>query len=237
MPKTKQSTAPTSFEENVVYSNVNPESINKIRNSLSQKIGTYQKNLKNVEEFSWSWQDGRTKTLIRYKDKTTDYRENGTPPPTKACHDIAHFVAAFHGNLEWDYLQPVNHLCEYNAVAIEWIMTHCCYSFRNNRHPEPKEASSKTKEHMQWFCNDYYRIPERHPSRPHHQDLINKLCEDLNPKILSTYFDIFYELWCIEVEAKSSNFEASVRLTSGKNSFNEEAYRILKKTLEDLAPE
>ena len=224
--------------KNKIHSNIDARTIKAIRESLHATPGQYQKNLKGVDSIDWTWKNGLTTTNITYKDRSNDRRTNSQAPPTKACHDIAHFIAAFHDNLEWDYLQEINHLCEYNAVAIEWIMTNCCHSIRQKVKVDPEEASQKILEHLNWFCDDYYHIPSNHPTRASHRKILKNLVENIDTEILARYFDIFYELWCIETELKTSEFEARVTLTANKKGLLKNALAIMSeliKRVESLA--
>jgi hypothetical protein len=215
-------------KKNEVHSDIAPNTIKAIRESLHSDPSQYRKNLKKIHEIEWTWRNGATTTIITYKDRSHDKRINKSAPPTKACHDIAHFIAAFHKDLEWDYLQTTNHLCEYNAVAIESIMNSCCHSIRCQTVIDQEAASSAIIEHLKWFHDDYYQIPSKHPSKANHHATINNLVDRLDTNTLNRYFDIFYELWCIEEENRGPNFQAKVIVTADKQESSMAARSIME---------
>jgi len=145
-------------------------------------------------------------------------RANENPPPTRACHDIAHFIAALNGRLEWDYMQEINHLCEFNAVAIECLLTYCSHSVKSGAVPEHEQQAQSFFDHMKWFSEDYYKIPKRHPSGKQSAQLIHKFADTVNPQILSSYFGIFYEVWSIENIVGGPEFDVTVNMTSDISS-------------------
>ena len=72
----------------------------------------------NIKSIDWTWKQGQVLTAIEYESGEKEVRENKEPPPTAACHDIAHFICAMHDNLEWDYEKNPNHIAEYNACLL-----------------------------------------------------------------------------------------------------------------------
>lgn len=200
--------------KNFVHSDLDQSSIEAIRKSLNRSPGDYPKNLRSVKEFNWQWRKGSTETAITYADGSIDVRTNSNPPPTRACHDIAHFIAALNGRLEWDYMQTTNHLCEFNAVAIECMMTYCSHCIENGSVPDHEQQAQSFFNHMKWFSEDYYKIPKRHPSGKEHSQLILEFAESVNPDLVSRFFGIFNEVWSIQNIIGSPEFNASVNMTS-----------------------
>ena len=94
--------------KNSLTSNIDKDLMNEIRGSLFNPNGAYLRNLREVKEIDWSWNNGQTKTTITYGNNVTETRDNSEVPPTQACHDIAHFIAALNGNMEWDYVQHIS---------------------------------------------------------------------------------------------------------------------------------
>ena len=203
-----------SSRKNFVRSDLDQPSIEAIRRSLNRLPGDYPKNLRSIKEFDWQWQKGSTETAITYADGSIDVRTNSNPPPTRACHDIAHFIAALNGTLEWDYMQTINHLCEFNAVAIECMMTYCSHSVESGAVPDHEQQAQSFFNHMKWFSEEYYKIPKRHPGGKEHTQLILEFTEAIKPELLSRYFGIFYEVWSIENIIGGPEFNLSVNMTS-----------------------
>jgi len=201
-------------QKNCVRSSLDQSIIAQIRQDLTRPAGDYNKNLRGVKEVDWLWKHGSTKTAITYSDGGVDQRANNNPPPTRACHDIAHFMAALNGSLEWDYMQEINHLCEFNAVAVENLMTYCCHSIKKGGVLDTEQNGRLFLDHMKWFSEDYYHIPKRHPSGKKHAQLVHDFLETAHPQHLSRYFGIFYEVWSIENVVGGPGFEVSVTMTS-----------------------
>ena len=65
----------------------------------------------NIKSIDWNWKQGEVLTAIEYESGEKELRENKEPPPTAACHDIAHFICAMHDNLEWDYEKKTKSYC------------------------------------------------------------------------------------------------------------------------------
>jgi len=222
------------MKKNFVQSNVDESIKQEIYESYKQKIHSYQKNISLVKEIEWTWKSGKTTTKIFYDDGRIEDRKNDIEPPTYACHDVAHFIAALNGNMEWDYLQEINHICEYNAVAIEHFLTTICHNRRYNIVSNLNEQMEEYFNQMKWFSEEYYFISKRHPSRKTYVELLTDFLELFDLKKCSYYFKIFYEVYCIEASIKSPNFDLHVNMSAEVDEADEDAYNIMIKQKEVL---
>jgi len=107
-------------------------------------------------------------------------------------------------------------------------MNSCCHSIRGQTVIDQEAASSAIIEHLKWFHDDYYQIPSKHPSKANHHATINNLVDRLDTNTLNRYFDIFYELWCIEEENRGPNFQAKVIVTADKQESSMAARSIME---------
>ena len=223
--------------KNRVKSNIDKDLMDEIRGSLFNPNGAYIKNLKEVQEIDWSWDNGKTRTTIIYIDGKTETRDNSEAPPTQACHDIAHFIAALNGNMEWDYVQHINHISEYNAVVIETILSKLCHSIQYGIEFDYDRDMTEVKGHMRWFSEDYYLISKNHPSKKTDKELLKDFLEIFDIDKATNAFQIFYEVWCIENSVGSGNFELEVNMGSDLDFYDERVYSYLynaKKLLRSL---
>jgi len=222
--------------KNRVKSNIDKDLMDEIRGSLFNPNGAYIKNLKGVQEIDWSWDNGKTRTTITYVDGKTETRDNSEAPPTQACHDIAHFIAALNGKMEWDYVQKINHISEHNAVVIETILSKLCYNIQYSVFNAERDFK-EVLDHMRWFSEDYYFISKNHPSKKTYKDLLIDFLEVFDIDKATNAFQIFYEVWCIENSVGSGNFELTVNMGSDLDFYDERVYSYLyngKKFLQSL---
>jgi len=223
--------------KNSLTSNIDKDLMNEIRGSLFNPNGAYLRNLREVKEIDWSWNNGQTKTTITYGNNVTETRDNSEVPPTQACHDIAHFIAALNGNMEWDYVQHINHISEYNAVVIETILSKLCHTIQYGIEFDYDRDMMEVKEHMRWFSEDYYLISKFHPSKKTDKELLQDFLEIFDIDKATNAFQIFYEVWCIENSVGSGNFELEVNMGSDLDFYDERVYSYLynaKKLLQSL---
>jgi len=226
----------SSKTKNVVKSNIDSHVFNQIKESLFNESGAYLRNLESIKEIDWSWNNGQTKITIIYDSGKIDTRDNSEVPPTQACHDIAHFIGGFNGGMEWDYVQDINHIPEYNAVFIEIFLSKLCDSIKRN-HYDLETDMKALFNHMKWFAQEYYRIPEEHPSQKAYKELAKDFLKVFDVDKATNAFQIFYEVWCIECYIGSKNFETQVNMTSDLDFYDERVYSYLyngKKFLESL---
>ena len=223
--------------KNVVNSNIDKNLLSQIKGSLFNPNGSYLRNLKEVKEIDWSWDNGKTTTIITYVDDSKDKRNNTEAPPTQACHDIAHFIAALNGNMEWDYHQNINHISEYNAVVIETILSKLCHNIQCGIEPDYETEMKDIINHQKWFAEEYYFISKRHPSKKRHDELMKDFLEVFDIKKATNAFQIFYEVWCIENMVGSPDFMLDVNMGSNLDFYDERIYSYLyngKKLLQSL---
>ena len=167
--------------------------------------------LKRVE---WTWNSGLVFTKLNYDSGKVETRQNKEPPPTKACHDIAHFICGFNGGLEWDYQKEPNHICEYNAVFVEGLLDNFSHYYYHDYPMNIKKSVLVVDEHMEWFAEDYYHISRDHPSKKNYIELKKDFFEKLNIDILCKYFLQFYQTWLLEKLCQSENFDLTITMDS-----------------------
>ena len=120
-----------------------------------------------IIHIDWTWDHGKVHTVIEYESGDKDVRENKEPPPTKACHDIAHFICAMHDDLEWDYELDPNHIVEYNAVFVEHLLIWFCHSYYHEceEPPGPSRRTSGARQarpaHGRSRAPDFGKFPNR----------------------------------------------------------------------------
>ena len=167
-----------------------------------------------LSKVHWIWDFGKVKTNLTYESGKIESRVNDYPPPTRASHDIAHFICGLNGNLEWDYELEPNHISEYNAVFLEVLLTGFCH---NHYYQYPIDIDMNMKhlsEHMKWFAEDYYKISTQHPSKKIYRELKNNFLEKINFKTVSKHFLEFYRTWVIEEIYQNSNFRTEILIDS-----------------------
>ena len=71
------------MKNNSLTSNIDKDLMNEIRGSLFNPNGAYLRNLREVKEIDWSWNNGQTKTTITYGNNVTETRDNSEVPPTQ----------------------------------------------------------------------------------------------------------------------------------------------------------
>jgi len=151
-----------------------------------------------VKHIDWIWDHGKVYTTIEYQSREKEVRENIEPPPTKACHDIAHFICAMHDDLEWDYEDEPNHIAEYNAVFVETLLSGFCHCYHNNVEIDIKAHSQQLFNHMKWFAQSYYKIQKDHPSKKNYRQLQDEFLNKVDFDLLVKYFLIYYQTYVIE---------------------------------------
>ena len=167
------------------------------------------KSLKSVE---WSWNSGKVFSKLTYKTDESEVRYSKEPPPTKASHDIAHFICAFHENLEWDYQEEPNHYAEYNAVFVECILHYFCFYKDKNVDPPIDEISKIIFNHMKWFSREHYYIHKNHPDRKDYLDNQKLFFSKMDESIIEKHFRSYYKVWAIEQMMRGQNFNISIEM-------------------------
>ena len=215
--------------KNSVKTTTNVELLAYIQDSFLNP-SAYMTNLRPVKEIDWQWDNGKTTTNVTYVDGEVSKRTNNDSPPTHACHDIAHFIAALNGNMEWDYLQPINHVAEYNAVAIEVIFSHACHQFFHKVEPNVEELMHIVFNHMQWFAEEYYLIHKDHPSKKSYKELMKDFLEVFDVDKAIKAFKIYYEVWSVEHTIGNPEFGLQVNMGSDLDFYDERVYDYLYKS-------
>ena len=118
-----------------------------------------------IESIDWFWNHGKSFTKIIYDDGRIEPRQNHEPPPTQAAHDIAHFICAFHKDLEWDYISYPPHIAEFNAVFVEYLLGSFSHHYYLNLDIDLNEAYDVISSKMKWFTYEHYKIHIDHPSK------------------------------------------------------------------------
>lgn len=218
---------------NSIDADIDPEILEQIKVSLSNPTA-YLQNMKHMNEINWTWDEGKTSTELIYADGDIQNRSNEEIPPTTACHDIAHFIACFNGNMEWDYKQQVNHLCEYNAVLIENILIKICHNIMYGIDSDYKLESQQVFDYLKWFSEDYYKISQNHPSK---KDYIQVMSDFLNVWDIdktARAFKLFYEVWAVEKYVGSPKFKMNVNMKNQIDFYDKRVYDALCVIKENL---
>ena len=178
--------------------------------------------MKTLSNVDWIWNSGKVFSTLQFTDGTSESRSNENPPPTLACHDIAHFICGFHENLEWDYQKEPNHIAEYNAVFVEHLLTHFCYYYYNEYPIDFYGTSLQIFNYMKWFSEDYYVIKFRHPSRKNYLELQKDFFKKIDVNVLTQHFTSFYNTWIIQDMIQSPNFNINIKMTGKEENGVEE---------------
>jgi hypothetical protein len=187
-----------------------------------------------IKSIDWTWNQGKVFTIIEYYCGKKDIRENLEPPPTKACHDIAHFICAMNGNLEWDYAIAPNHIAEYNAVFVENLLSSFSHCYYNNLIIDIKTHSNIIFNEMKWFAKNYYKIHRDHPSEKRYCELKEDFLSVIDLDILVQYFVPYYQTYVIGTLVGTSEFDISVKLDSSIEYKFEPLYNYLTKIKTNL---
>jgi len=190
--------------------------------------------MKKLSKVNWIWDYGKVYGELTYEDNTIEYKQNQKPPPTAACHDIAHFICGFNGKLEWDYTHMTNHIAEYNAVFVETLLTNYCYIKYSKSITDINYASERIFNHMKWFSEDYYRIKEYHPTKKNYLELQENFFEKINFDVICNHFKSFYYTWAIEDKLKTKDFRICINMNDLTNTKDEELYNYLSTVKENI---
>jgi len=190
--------------------------------------------MKKLSKVNWIWDHGKVYSELTYEDGRVEFKENKKPPPTRACHDIAHFICGFNGKLEWDYTHMINQVSEYNAVFAESLLTNYCYLKYSKTIKDISVASKRIFEHMKWFSEEYYRIKEYHPTKKNYLELQKNFLEKINFDIMCHHFKSFYYTWVIEDKLKTKDFRICIQMNDLNNNTDEELYDYLNLVKENI---
>jgi hypothetical protein len=180
---------------------------------------SFMKILSNVD---WIWESGKVFSILTFSNGSKETRINDKPPPTWACHDIAHFICGFHENLEWDYQLDQNHIAEYNAVFVEHLLTEFSFHYFHNLPMNIHSISERIFDYMKWFSEDYYKIKDNHPSKRNSLELQEYFFNNLDLNILSTHFTSFYKTWIIQNMLQTENFNINIKMSDKEKNKIEE---------------
>ncbi len=190
--------------------------------------------MNSIKSIEWEWRHGKVFTQIIYESGKKEVRKNIEPPPTKACHDIAHFICAMHENMEWDYEDEPNHIAEYNAVFVENLLSSFCHCYYNDSIIDIKMHSDTIYEEMKWFAKRYYKIHRDHPSGKKYDELLNDFLEEVNFSILVQHFKGYYQTYTIEDLVGNCEFDMILKLDSKSKYEFEPLYDYLTKIKTNL---
>ena len=178
--------------------------------------------MKILSNVDWLWESGKVFSTLTFLDGSEEIRTNDKPPPTWACHDIAHFICGFHNNLEWDYQVNENHIAEYNAVFIEHLLTEFSFHYFHNLPMDLHSICERIFNYMKWFSEDYYKIKDDHPSKKNFIELQKDFFDNLNVNIVSSHFTSFYNTWVIQNILQTENFNINIKMnTNGKTKIKD----------------
>ena len=182
-----------------------------------------------IKCIDWTWNHGKVLTIIEYESGEKDVRENTEPPPTKACHDIAHFICAMHDDLEWDYVKEPNHIAEYNAVFVENLLSSFSHCYYNDLVIDIKNHAKIIFDEMKWFAKSYYKIQRDHPSGKRYYELKEDFLNKVDLNILVQHFMAYYQTYTIETLVGNEKFDMSVKVDSKVDYTFEPLYNYLIK--------
>lgn len=191
--------------------------------------------MEKLSKVEWTWDFGKVNTILVFESGKKELRENNYPPPTRASHDIAHFICGFDGNLEWDYEIEPNHISEYNAVFLENLMTVFC---NHHYHQTPIDIDSNMDQiynYMKWFSEDYYYISKNHPSKKTYKELQKDFLNVVNIENVCKHFLCYYQIWVMDEINKNSSFKIEMLMDSGVDWEFQSLYDYLIKAKQILS--
>jgi len=191
--------------------------------------------MEQIKNLNWTWEDGKVYYELNYKSGKSRNRKNLDPPPTRAAHDIAHFICGMNKNLEWDYENEPNHIAEYNAVFVEELLGTFSYYYFNDQPINIKENAELIDERMKWFAEEYYSIQKEHPSQKLHTQLKEEFFEIIDIKTIVQHFMAFYQTWMVEEMVGSQNFKITIHMDSNLDYEFEPLYNYLVRTKQILS--
>ena len=165
-----------------------------------------------IESIDWFWNHGKSFTKIIYDDGRIEPRQNHEIPPTDAAHDIAHFICAFHKDLEWDYILDPPDIAEFNAVFVENLLGSFSYHYYNNLDIDLNETCDAISAQMKWFAHEHYKIHIHHPSKMRYPQLKNEFFEHVDLNILVRHFNSFYQPFVLQRLVNSKEFDLSIKM-------------------------
>jgi len=165
-----------------------------------------------IESIDWFWNHGKSFTKIIYDDGRIEPRQNHEIPPTDAAHDIAHFICAFHKDLEWDYILDPPDIAEFNAVFVENLLGSFSYHYYNNLDIDLNETCDAISAQMKWFAHEHYKIHIHHPSKKRYPQLKNDFFEYVDFNILVRHFNSFYQPFVLQRLVNSKEFDLSIKM-------------------------
>ena len=187
-----------------------------------------------VKHIDWTWNHGKVLTEILYESGKKEIRKNTKPPPTKACHDIAHFICAMHDNLEWDYEDEPNHIAEYNAVFVENLLSSFSFCYYNDHVIDIKTHSKIIFQEMKWFATHHYKIQRDHPSQKNYRELQEDFLNTVDFNILIRYFMPYYQTYMVETLLGGYEFDLTAKLDIDDRYEFEPLYDYLVKIKNNL---
>ena len=191
-----------------------------------------------LKSVTWSWNYGKVISELTYRSGNTEVRVNKKPPPTKASHDITHFICGFHEDMEWDYESIPNHYAEYNAVYLEHLLHYFCF-YRNKRFDAPVNVVSKNIfDYMKWFSREHYYIHKNHPKKQDYLENQSEFLSKLNVSLVQNHFKSYYDVWINEQMMGSDNFNISIEMNDTVDFQFKPLYNYLKEmktSLQSLA--
>ena len=193
--------------------------------------------MEQIKKVDWTWEYGKVYYELTYKSNRSRNRKNTEPPPTKAAHDIAHFICGMNENLEWDYENEPNHIAEYNAVFVEQILGNFSHYYFHDCSIPMKENAKSIEDHLKWFAEEYYCIQIDHPSEKTHSELKKDFFDNIDIRTVVQHFMSFYQTWIIEESVGSQNFKITINMDSDIDYEFEPLYNYLIKTKQILIQE
>lgn len=181
-----------------------------------------------INLISFSWKNNRIETNISYSNRTSDYYMSEEVPPTLPSHDISHIICGFMEKMEWNYRKVPNHIEEYNAVALETILSSYCF-YTNIKKVEPpiSMCAEHAYKHLRWFAKDYYRIQSTHPSKKRYKILLKEFLDKLEIHTVERHFLNYENVYIHERSVKGKKYEIDVTMLYDNDYKNENLVNYL----------
>ena len=177
---------------------------------------------------NFKWKDDKIETTINYCSGVEEYFRSKKIPPTAPSHDISHFICAFMENMKWDYRKMPNHIAEYNAVALEHILSsYCHYTIICEREPQIDICVKNIFKYLKWFAKDYYKIQSTHPSKKRYKRLLKEFLDNLEIDTVERHFLDYKNVYIHERSAKGKKYQIDVTMLYDNDYKNENLVNYL----------
>lgn len=197
----------------------------------------FKRNIKNEHEdevalikkcIRFRWENDKIETNFYFHNGTEQYISSENIPPTNPSHDIAHYICSFMSNMEWNYKKIPNHIGEYNAVALENILSsYCYYNTLIEVNPPIDKCAEHVYKHLKWFAKDYYKIQSTHPSKKRYKRLLKEFLDNLEIYTVERHFLNYENVYIHERSVKGKKYEIDVTMLYDNDYKNENLVNYL----------